>query len=92
MSMTAEMFSRFQSMGAVRDRAASWIDLDDFDPVLLLVFISLLTIGIIMVASLSASPMLMPWVWSSQAKLNPIAVPQMEPKIPIKSDSRIIAL
>lgn len=55
MSMTAEMFSRLPSIGTVRDRAASWLDLDDLDPVLTLVFISLLSIGLIMVASSSIS-------------------------------------
>lgn len=59
MSVTADMFSRLQSVALPGRNSFRWFDhkieLDDFDPVLLLVFISLLTIGVIMVASSSIS-------------------------------------
>ena len=59
MSVTADMFSRLQSVTLPGRNSFRWFDhkieLDDFDPVLLLVFISLLTIGVIMVASSSIS-------------------------------------
>ncbi|MBT8440697.1 MAG: putative lipid II flippase FtsW [Gammaproteobacteria bacterium] len=53
------MFEKFQSLAPVRGKAFNWfglkIDSDDLDPVLTIVFISLLTIGVIMVASSSIS-------------------------------------
>ncbi len=59
MSVTADMFSRLQSVALPAWKPFRWFDLkvelDDFDPVLLTVFISLLTIGVIMVASSSIS-------------------------------------
>ncbi len=59
MSVAAEMFSRLQSVALPVRKPFRWFDLkvelDDFDPVLLTVFISLLTIGVIMVASSSIS-------------------------------------
>ena len=60
MSMTADMFARLQTISPVHHKGAngkraSWINIDDFDPVLTLVFIALLSIGIIMVASSSIS-------------------------------------
>ena len=59
MSVTADMFSRIQSVALPRGRSFQWFDmkieLDDFDPVLRIVFISLITIGVIMVASSSIS-------------------------------------
>ena len=59
MSVTVGMFNKLQSVSfpAVKtfDCFNLKIELDDFDPVLLIVFISLLTIGVIMVASSSIS-------------------------------------
>ncbi len=59
MNAGAEMFSRLISFKAMKDQSSRWLDLkiewDDFDPVLLVAFISLLTIGVIMVASSSIS-------------------------------------
>ena len=63
MSVTAELFSKLQSLsplsGTLSRRFDSGInlkfDLDDFDPVLTIVFVCLLTIGVIMVASSSIS-------------------------------------
>jgi len=59
MSVTADMFSRLPSLKPALSRSmnkfAFGFDLDDLDPVLTIVFISLLTIGIIMVASSSIS-------------------------------------
>ncbi len=59
MSVAADMFSRLQSVALPVRKPFRWFDLkvelDDFDPVLLTVFISLLTIGVIMVASSSIS-------------------------------------
>ena len=59
MSVTADMFSKLQSVALPKGKSFPWFDLkvelDDFDPVLLIVFVSLLTIGIIMVASSSIS-------------------------------------
>lgn len=54
MSVTADMFSRLPFKPALF-KSSKWIDLDELDPVLSIVFISLLTIGIIMVASSSIS-------------------------------------
>ncbi len=55
----AEMIGKLSSFRSIQDQCSRWIDLkiewDDFDPVLLLAFISLLTIGVIMVASSSIS-------------------------------------
>lgn len=59
MSVTADMFTKFQSAALPGGKSFPWfnlkIELDDFDPVLLIVFVSLLTIGVIMVASSSIS-------------------------------------
>jgi cell division protein FtsW len=55
MSITADMFSKLQTVTATRRKVIPWFDLDDIDPVLLIAFISLLTIGVIMVASSSIS-------------------------------------
>ena len=59
MSVTADMFSKLQSVTSPKGKSFPWfnlkVELDDFDPVLLIVFVSLLTIGIIMVASSSIS-------------------------------------
>ena len=59
MSVTADMFSKLYSMAPTRNglisRFGLKLDLDDLDPVLAIVFVSLLTIGIIMVASSSIS-------------------------------------
>jgi cell division protein FtsW len=55
MSVTADMFSRLGSLGLPRKPLSHWFDLDDLDPVLTIAFISLLTIGVIMVASSSIS-------------------------------------
>jgi cell division protein FtsW len=59
MSVTADMFSKLQSVALPGGKSPHWfgakIELEDFDPVLLIVFISLLTIGVIMVASSSIS-------------------------------------
>ncbi|MBT8119974.1 MAG: putative lipid II flippase FtsW [Gammaproteobacteria bacterium] len=55
MSAPAEMFSRLASFKSPRKQLTSWFDLDDLDPVLTVAFISLLTIGVIMVASSSIS-------------------------------------
>jgi len=59
-SMSADMFARLQTISPVHHKGvngkrASWINIDDFDPVLSLVFIALLSIGVIMVASSSIS-------------------------------------
>ena len=53
MSATAEMFSRLTGFKATANQSIRWFDLEDIDPVLLLVTIALLTIGVIMVASSS---------------------------------------
>ena len=58
--MSADMFTRLQTISPVHHKGvngkrASWINIDDFDPVLSLVFIALLSIGVIMVASSSIS-------------------------------------
>jgi cell division protein FtsW len=55
MSVTAEMFNRLTSLKSPRNQLTHWFDLDDLDPVLTIAFVSLLTIGIIMVASSSIS-------------------------------------
>ena len=59
MSVTAEMFTRLTSVKSPRGQLSNWFGLkfdgDDLDPVLMIAFISLLTIGIIMVASSSIS-------------------------------------
>jgi cell division protein FtsW len=55
MNATAEILSRFTALKPARSRLTSWFDLDDLDPVLTVAFISLLTIGVIMVASSSIS-------------------------------------
>ena len=59
MSVTADMFSKLQSAALPGGISIQWlnlkIELDDIDPVLLTVFVSLLTIGVIMVASSSIS-------------------------------------
>ena len=59
MSVTAEMLAMLPSIKSPRNRFFNWsvlkIDGDDLDPVLLIAFISLLTIGVIMVASSSIS-------------------------------------
>jgi len=58
-SVTADMFTKLQSFTSARGKSIHksvlGFDLDDLDPVLLIAFISLLTIGIIMVASSSIS-------------------------------------
>ena len=55
----AGMFDKLSSFRSIQEQCSRWVDLkiewDDFDPVLLLAFISLLTIGVIMVASSSIS-------------------------------------
>jgi len=59
MSVTADMFSRLPSLKPAWSKSvnkfAPGFDLDDLDPVLTIVFVSLLSIGIIMVASSSIS-------------------------------------
>jgi cell division protein FtsW len=55
MSVTAEMFNRLTSLKSPRNQLTHWFDLDDLDPVLTIAFVSLLTIGVIMVASSSIS-------------------------------------
>jgi len=59
MSVTADMFSRLPSLKPAWSKSvnkfALGFDLDDLDPVLTIVFVSLLSIGIIMVASSSIS-------------------------------------
>ena len=55
MNATAEMFSRLTSFKSPRNQLTHWFDLEDLDPVLTIAFISLLTIGVIMVASSSIS-------------------------------------
>lgn len=59
MSVTAEMLAMLPSVKSTRNRFSNWsvlkINGDDLDPVLLIAFISLLTIGVIMVASSSIS-------------------------------------
>ena len=55
MNATAEMFNRLTSFKSSRSQLTHWFDLDDLDPVLTIAFISLLTIGVIMVASSSIS-------------------------------------
>lgn len=59
MSVTAEMFSRLTTLkpgfGKTAHKFIFSFDLDDLDPVLMVAFISLLTIGVIMVASSSIS-------------------------------------
>lgn len=59
MSVAADMFSRLPSLKPTWRKSvnkfAFGFDLDDLDPVLTIVFISLLTIGVIMVASSSIS-------------------------------------
>jgi cell division protein FtsW len=59
MSMTADMVTKLQSFtsmsGKPAHKAVFNFDLEDLDPVLMIVFISLLTIGVIMVASSSIS-------------------------------------
>lgn len=56
---STELFGKLTSFKSMRNQSLNWIDLkfewDDFDPVLLFAFISLLSIGIIMVASSSIS-------------------------------------
>lgn len=59
MSVTTEMFSRVTMLntgfGKTAHKFIFGFDLDDIDPVLMIAFISLLTIGVIMVASSSIS-------------------------------------
>ncbi len=55
MSIAADMFARLPGFNAKRSQSIHWFGLDDLDPVLTIAFISLLTIGIIMVASSSIS-------------------------------------
>ncbi len=59
MSVTTELFSKLQLLsptsGTLPRSFDLSIDLDDFDPILTIVFVCLLTIGIIMVASSSIS-------------------------------------
>lgn len=63
MSVMAELYTRLQSLSPMSGASSSKFDfginlkfdLDDFDPVLTIVFVSLLTIGVIMVASSSIS-------------------------------------
>lgn len=57
MSVTAEMFEQLQFVKGVRGKIARFInlDIDTLDPVLVVSFLSLLTIGVIMVASSSIS-------------------------------------
>ena len=55
MNATAEMFNRLTFFKSPRNQLTHWFDIDDLDPVLTIAFISLLTIGVIMVASSSIS-------------------------------------
>ena len=59
MNMATEMLSGLASIKSSRTQLANWfgmkIDADDLDPVLLVAFIALLSIGVIMVASSSIS-------------------------------------
>ena len=55
MSVTADMFSKMHSATLVRGKSIFGFNVDDLDPVLTIVFVSLLTIGVIMVASSSIS-------------------------------------
>lgn len=59
MNMAAEMISGLNPVKSARSQISNWfgmkIDAEDLDPVLLIAFISLLTIGVIMVASSSIS-------------------------------------
>ncbi len=57
MSSAADMFARLSSVKSSRSKLSEWfgLNIDDLDPVLLITFISLLTIGVIMVASSSIS-------------------------------------
>lgn len=57
MSIATGMFRKFQPASPRRGKVSSrfWVDIDDLDPVLTIAFISLLTIGLIMVASSSIS-------------------------------------
>ena len=59
MSVTADMFAKLPLLSSVRGKVANnfdlGFDLDDLDPALTIAFISLLTIGLIMVASSSIS-------------------------------------
>jgi len=55
MSVTADMFAKMHSATLVRGRSIFGFNADDLDPVLTIVFVSLLTIGVIMVASSSIS-------------------------------------
>ena len=57
MSTAADMFARLSSVKSSRSKLSEWfgLNIDDLDPVLLITFISLLTIGVIMVASSSIS-------------------------------------
>ncbi len=57
MSVTADMFERLQLVTTVPGKLTRvfTLDIDDLDPVLVVAFISLLTIGVIMVASSSIS-------------------------------------
>jgi len=55
MNATAEMFNRLTFFKSPHNRLTHWFDIDDLDPVLTIAFISLLTIGVIMVASSSIS-------------------------------------
>jgi cell division protein FtsW len=59
MSVAADMFTKLYSLKSPiklkRGKSTHWFELDDFDHVLAFVFISLLTIGVIMVASSSIS-------------------------------------
>ena len=56
-SIATENFDPLSSLKTMRSRLRQWLSLslDDFDPVLLVVFVALLTIGVIMVASSSIS-------------------------------------
>jgi cell division protein FtsW len=56
-NMATEAYARLTSLKTSRGKLRQWLSLslDDFDPVLLIVFISLLTLGVIMVASSSIS-------------------------------------
>lgn len=49
------MFARMPTAAGMRDKVINCFDLDNVDPVLMVTFISLLTIGVIMVASSSIS-------------------------------------
>ena len=57
MSVTADIFGKLPLVGSVRGQVSRsfGFELDDLDPVLLIAFVSLLTIGVIMVASSSIS-------------------------------------